>query len=120
MIFCLAIEYFRGSQNGPDKRLFRTVGVAMIGTAVLTAFLVAYHADRYCWIENETVISINKNVLCSGELKCTGVEISGNSKDSYFGKATLSDGSTVPIVVTYKFLRWRSYSTSYQVSEEFK
>ena len=122
LFMCFPIGLFRESRNDPDKGKLRAISIAMIGVAVLTLFLVTRFADRYSWIENKAVSSLNNNHFYGIEKKCTGVEISRNLKDSYFGEATLSDGSTVPVVVTYRLLKWIPglQSVIYRVSVEFQ
>lgn len=119
-IFYEAINYFRGSKNDPDKTLLRAVGTFQVIIALLTAFIAACCTNKYSWIESEAMESINKKVLCGSDIKSTGVQIYSNTKDTYFGLASLFDGTTVPVTATYKLLRWHRHGIIYKVSAELE
>lgn len=115
-------KYFKGSTNHPDRGMFRTVGACILCAGILAALVSGFTADKYSWIENKTMSTINNRFLTNDSVKCTGVDFNTNEGNTYHGYAKFSNGESRPIVATYT-----SHSTqhgkhsllSYRVNVEF-
>lgn len=112
-------DFFKGSEDDPDKSSLQTTGVILICAGILAALISGYTTDKYGWIESEARKSLNQKVLNYGSVKCTSVDIDHHSGDIYYGMAKLSDGTERPTVVNYMLLKFRRYSVEYLVSARF-
>lgn len=101
LIYCEFSKYFKGSTNHPDRGLFRTVGACILCAGILAVLASGFTADKYSWIENKTISTINNRFLPNDSVKCTEVNFSTNEGNTYYGYAKFSNGESRPIVATY-------------------
>ena len=115
MLFKQCLKFFRGTEDRPDKRMLRTIGVILVCAGILAALISGFTTDKYGWIEHQAMTDLNEKILKKGSIKCTGIDFDRHNGNTYYGTAKLSDGTTKPTVVYYMLLKSTRYSAEYKI-----
>lgn len=119
MLFKQCLKFFMGTEDKPDKGKLRAIGVILVCAGILTVLISGYTTDKYGWIENEAMTSLNENTLNQAPIKCTGIDIDRHNGNTYYGIAKLSDGTTKPTIVYYLPGTYRRYGVAYKIVAKF-
>ena len=115
MIFKQSAKLFKGSEHDAAKFLLRAVGVIMFCASILTAIIAGPATSGYGWMEDEAKSYINEEILNKDPIECTEVSINKKSNNTYYGKASFSNGTTKNVVATFLLLESHRRAIAYKV-----
>lgn len=115
MIFKQSAKLFKGSEHDAAKFLLRAVGVTMVCASILTAIIAGPVTSGYGWMEDEAKSYINEEILNRDSIKCTAVSINKKTNNTYYGKASFSNGTTQNVVATFLLLESHRRTIVYKV-----
>ena len=119
LLYMQCSNFFKGTEDKPNKGKLRITGVILLCAGILAALISGYTTDKYGWIEDEAIASLNRNLLNYALIKCTGVDIDRHNGNTYYGTAKLSDGTTRPTVVYYMRGAYRRHGVVYRIVAKF-
>lgn len=119
LLYMQCSNFFKGTEDKPNKGKLRITGVILLCAGILAALISGYTTDKYGWIEDEAIASLNGNLLNYALIKCTGVDIDRHNGNTYYGTAKLSDGTTRPTVVYYMRGAYRRHGVEYRIVAKF-
>lgn len=119
LLYMQCSNFFKGTEDKPNKGKMRITGVILLCAGILAALISGYTTDKYGWIEDEAIASLNGNLLNYALIKCTGVDIDRHNGNTYYGTAKLSDGTTRPTVVYYMRGAYRRHGVEYRIVAKF-
>lgn len=99
------VWFFKGSRYDSEKGYIRSVGLLLIGAGLLVSVITGpLTSDKYEWLEETATKKFNKRytIIDVEQLTCTRIKINKREKLTYFGDAKLSNGKSMPVVVTVK------------------
>ena len=106
------IGFFKGSRYDSEKGLLRVVGLLLVGAGLLASYITGpMTSDKYEWLEETATENFNKRytIIDVEQLTCTGIKINKREKLTYFGDANLSNGKSMPVVVTVEYRQRTPY-----------
>ncbi len=119
LLYMQCSSFFKETEDKPNKGKLRITGVILLCSGILAALISGYTTDKYGWIEDEAIASLNGNLLNYALIKCTEVDIDRHNGNTYYGTAKLSDGTTRPTVVYYMRGAYHRHGVEYRIVAKF-